>query len=523
MVLRNQINQSNGNLQPIQRNTSIYDFFEDNDFNEINDLDITPQDETTDIQIWNQIDVVPNTTDTTQINENESEDEKPCGTTGLTNMGNTCYLNSVIQALSNIEIFANLLNCKSKRNEQLVIENFFKKNNPSSLMQIQKYKTEQCFTTTMDKTIEILWSNQYESITPTSIRKAIVYNFQQFNNNHQHDAEECLREILNKLDEELQYNSYDITFSSEKFRNLYNEYNYLDSPNKKVFIDNLNENDRNKLKEILSYINFNKLYSPIQEIFQFVISSNITCNVCMYSSTTKAPELILQCEIPDIPQKTQTFDSTTYNYSYNQNYPYNSYSYGYNQNVYNGLITSEGEDEDIEETEPNESESKSDTDTDADSNLDSDSDSDLNINKCLKKFFSPEKLTNSNKWYCEKCKKYVDATKKMKICRSGNILIIQFKRFKQCNNTFVKNTEEIKFPHELNMKRFFEKEEDCLFKLRSVINHEGHNLQYGHYTTYALNEMDSKWYYYNDENVVEETDLSLIDDDDAYILIYQKK
>ena len=200
MVLRNQINQSNGNLQPIQRNTSIYDFFEDNDFNEINDLDITPQDETTDIQIWNQIDVVPNTTDTTQINENESEDEKPCGTTGLTNMGNTCYLNSVIQALSNIEIFANLLNCKSKRNEQLVIENFFKKNNPSSLMQIQKYKTEQCFTTTMDKTIEILWSNQYESITPTSIRKAIVYNFQQFNNNHQHDAEECLREILNKLE-----------------------------------------------------------------------------------------------------------------------------------------------------------------------------------------------------------------------------------------------------------------------------------------------------------------------------------
>ena len=100
--------------------------------------------------------------------------------------------------------------------------------------------------------------------------------------------------------------------------------------------------------------------------------------------------------------------------------------------------------------------------------------------------------------------------------------MIQFKRFKQCNNSILKNTDEIKFPFEINLKKYANDKNDHQFKLRSVINHEGHNTQYGHYTTYARNEIDDKWYYYNDESVVEESNEDLISDEDAYILIYEK-
>jgi len=141
----------------------------------------------------------------------------------------------------------------------------------------------------------------------------------------------------------------------------------------------------------------------------------------------------------------------------------------------------------------------------------------------LNNFFKNETLTGQNKWLCEKCNKLVEATKKIKLSRIADVLIIQFKRFKQVQNSITKNQEEIKFPLEFNLKNYTKNDNDELFSLKSVINHEGHNTAYGHYTTYAKNELDNKWYYFNDENVCEETNLDLIFDEDAYILFYERK
>jgi len=105
----------------------------------------------------------------------------------------------------------------------------------------------------------------------------------------------------------------------------------------------------------------------------------------------------------------------------------------------------------------------------------------------------------------------------------SNVLLIQFKRFKQSGNSFVKNQEEIDFPYDLNMKKYTDSDEDQIYELSSIINHEGYNSHNGHYTTYAKNRFDDTWYYFNDEtvSVVEKVDEMF--DDDAYILIYEKK
>lgn len=502
---------------PISESSNLYDFFVEDDSNLYqNELDIVESDNDH---------IVYEESENENGNENEVEDDEDeiilgCG---LTNMGNTCYMNAVIQALANIELFASLVNCKTFTNMQLVLENFFKKFKPSTLKEIEEYKDNKCFTIAFDKTIEILSSNQYNAITPTSIRKAVVNTLSEFNNNQQHDASDFLLSILNKLDEELTYTNIQINIESEKYKKIYDEYKCLQPNEKKIYFKNLSEEDKDKFSGILSYINFNKTYSPIQEMFQFIIKSTITCSICNNKSVSFSPEWIMALEIPDIPKSKIEEDSTSYFYngynSYNNSYNnFNRYShFNYNSpTIYNGLLTTSDDDQ---ETEPDKSDSEEVNDETIDT--DSDSEYELSIHKCLEKFFSVETLTCDNHYFCNVCKKKVEATKKLILNRLAPVLVFQFKRFKQHGNTIQKNTDEIDFPFSLNLKKYTEHNDDKIYELRSVIHHEGLTPQHGHYTTY-VNSIDDKWLYCNDENINIETNLELIKDDDAYILLYEE-
>lgn len=53
----------------------------------------------------------------------------------------------------------------------------------------------------------------------------------------------------------------------------------------------------------------------------------------------------------------------------------------------------------------------------------------LNLNQCLSNFTLKEVLEGKNEWYCNKCKKFVVASKQMEVYKSNKILVLAFKRF----------------------------------------------------------------------------------------------
>ena len=126
------------------------------------------------------------------------------------------------------------------------------------------------------------------------------------------------------------------------------------------------------------------------------------------------------------------------------------------------------------------------------------------IYDCLDDFCSIEKL-NENTF------------RQVKFYSFPKIFIIQFKRdiFGSKNNTL------IKFPLELDMKKYYVGENEKKFELVSVCNHIGNNNWGGHYTAFTKN-LNGNWYEFNDTNVYSSSPEKVITNN-AYILFYKLK
>jgi ubiquitin carboxyl-terminal hydrolase 4/11/15 len=61
--------------------------------------------------------------------------------------------------------------------------------------------------------------------------------------------------------------------------------------------------------------------------------------------------------------------------------------------------------------------------------------SSITIQDCFEEFRKKELLDEDNKWYCNKCKDFVQATKQMELFKAPPIMIINIKRFKTGKNS----------------------------------------------------------------------------------------
>ncbi|XP_069331787.1 ubiquitin carboxyl-terminal hydrolase 4 isoform X2 [Eulemur rufifrons] len=146
------------------------------------------------------------------------------------------------------------------------------------------------------------------------------------------------------------------------------------------------------------------------------------------------------------------------------------------------------------------------------------------LRDCIELFTTMETLGEHDPWYCPTCKKHQQATKKFDLWSLPKILVVHLKRFSYNRYWRDKLDTVVEFPvRGLNMSEFVcdLSARPYVYDLIAVSNHYG-AMGVGHYTAYAKNKLNGKWYYFDDSNV------SLASEDQivtkaAYVLFYQRR
>ncbi|ALC41162.1 CG8494 [Drosophila busckii] len=143
---------------------------------------------------------------------------------------------------------------------------------------------------------------------------------------------------------------------------------------------------------------------------------------------------------------------------------------------------------------------------------------------CMASFFSADELKGDNMYSCERCNKLRTGIKYSRVLNLPEVLCIHLKRFRHDLSYSSKISSNVYFPLEgFDMRPYLHK--DCksqvpTYNLCSVICHHG-SVGGGHYTCYARNALNDRWYEFDDQFVTE-VSADVVLNCQAYVLFYQK-
>ncbi|KAM4651595.1 ubiquitin carboxyl-terminal hydrolase 4 [Discoglossus pictus] len=146
------------------------------------------------------------------------------------------------------------------------------------------------------------------------------------------------------------------------------------------------------------------------------------------------------------------------------------------------------------------------------------------LRDCIQLFTKTETLGEHDPWYCPNCRKHQRATKKFDLWSLPKILVVHLKRFSYNRYWRDKLDAVVEFPiRDLNMSEFVcdPKASPYIYDLVAVSNHYG-GMGGGHYTAYAKNRVNGKWYYFDDSSVSAATEDQIVTKA-AYVLFYQRR
>uniref|UniRef100_A0A674DAL2 Ubiquitin carboxyl-terminal hydrolase n=1 Tax=Salmo trutta TaxID=8032 RepID=A0A674DAL2_SALTR len=148
----------------------------------------------------------------------------------------------------------------------------------------------------------------------------------------------------------------------------------------------------------------------------------------------------------------------------------------------------------------------------------------VTLQDCLAAFFARDELKGDNMYSCEKCKKLRNGVKFCKVQSVPEILCIHLKRFRHELMFSTKIGTHVSFPLEgLDLQPFLAKDSSAhttSYNLLSVICHHG-TASSGHYIAYCRNDLNNLWYEFDDQSVTEVSE-SCVQNAEAYVLFYKK-
>uniref|UniRef100_UPI00292A5DD8 Ubiquitin carboxyl-terminal hydrolase 11,Response regulator FrzS n=1 Tax=Homo sapiens TaxID=9606 RepID=UPI00292A5DD8 len=152
----------------------------------------------------------------------------------------------------------------------------------------------------------------------------------------------------------------------------------------------------------------------------------------------------------------------------------------------------------------------------------------VRLQECIELFTTVETLEKENPWYCPSCKQHQLATKKLDLWMLPEILIIHLKRFSYTKFSREKLDTLVEFPiRDLDFSEFVIQPQNesnpelYKYDLIAVSNHYG-GMRDGHYTTFACNKDSGQWHYF-DDNSVSPVNENQIESKAAYVLFYQRQ
>ncbi|XP_049853999.1 ubiquitin carboxyl-terminal hydrolase 31 isoform X1 [Schistocerca gregaria] len=192
--------------------------------------------------------------------------DKVPGVTGLRNHGNTCFINAVLQCLSHTDILA----------EYFVLDQYKVDLSRRNKLNSKKYGTKGEVTEQLALLLKAIWSCQYDPEITNQFKIVVDKYGSQYRGNNQHDAQEFLLWLLDKVHEDLN------TATKKKYKIIKNSFG---RPDEVVAAETLE-----------NHIRCNNSF--VHAVFQAQFRSSLTCPRCKRQSNTFDPFLCVSVPVP---------------------------------------------------------------------------------------------------------------------------------------------------------------------------------------------------------------------------------